>query len=155
MLRIRVPPTGPGTAFVYAYLRPDSDVSAGSWTDQANGTTNLYSVIDETTASDTDYVKSSTMSAGSSDTLEVSLSDATDPALSTGHRVSYRYRSQGTASMTLTVSLREGASTEIASWTHTNVGTSYVDAVQTLSVGETDSITDYTALRLRFVATAV
>lgn len=137
----------------YAYARPDGDVSAGSWTDQTGSTANLYAVIDETSADDADYVKSSTLTSGS-DTLEVSLSDINDPTTSTDHLVRYRYRRQGNSTaMTLTVSLRQGAS-QIASWTHTNVGTSYVTAEQTLSGAEADSITDYSDLRLRFVASA-
>lgn len=38
---------------------PDSDVSAGTWTDEAGGTTNLFSHIDEPDpANDADYIKS-------------------------------------------------------------------------------------------------
>lgn len=152
MLRIRVPLLA--IVSVSAYARPISDVSAGSWTDQSGGTTNLYSVIDETSYSDADYVKSSDLTSGT-DVLEVALTSLTDPVSSTGHIVRYRYRAQGAAAATmdLVVSLRQGASTTIATWTHTDIGTSYVDAVQTLSSGEANSITDYTDLRLRFVAT--
>lgn len=47
------------TAGQYAY--PTSDVERGNWTDQADGTTNIYTAIDEaTTPVDTDYIRSGT-----------------------------------------------------------------------------------------------
>lgn len=52
----------------------------------------------------------------------------------------------------LTVRLMQGT-TQIASWTHTGIGTGFTLATQTLSTTEADSITDYTDLRLRFTAT--
>jgi hypothetical protein len=41
-----------------AFLRPDGDVSAGSWTNETGGTSNIYQSIDETPFSDLDYVQS-------------------------------------------------------------------------------------------------
>ena len=42
----------------YVYLRPGSDVALDGWTDQADGTTNIYQAIDEASVSDSDFVKS-------------------------------------------------------------------------------------------------
>jgi len=139
----------------YMYLRPDGVVTLGSWTDNADGTTNIYQAIDEVTASDTDYVKSET--EPSSSTFEVSLSNPAETVDDTkDHTISYRYaKNDATSTINLTVSLRLGASTEIASWTHNDIGTTVTQADQTLSGAQVTAITGYTDLRLRFVATEV
>jgi hypothetical protein len=72
------------------YARPDSDVSAGTWTTDTGGTTDLYQAIDETNAVDADYIQSVTDPASA--VTEVGLSNVTDPAVSTGHIVRYRAR---------------------------------------------------------------
>jgi hypothetical protein len=72
------------------FARPDADASAGSWT-----TAPLWSKIDEATASDTDFIFSNNNING--DVCEVSLSNVTDPAASTGHVVRYRYRKSASA----------------------------------------------------------
>jgi hypothetical protein len=116
--------------------RPDSDVSAGTWTPSTGS--DLYAMIDEETPSDADYI-----TASSSGTCEVMISTMNAPT--GGWETTVRYRVEGD----ITVSLREGASTEIATWTHSaGSPTTYT---QTLSSGEQSSITDWTDLRLRFV----
>jgi hypothetical protein len=54
------------------YVRPDADTTRGGWTDQASGTTTIYATLDETSASDLDYVQSPGISATQSD-LKVRL----------------------------------------------------------------------------------
>jgi hypothetical protein len=131
---------------------PISDVTDGTWTDQDNGTS-LYAAIDETVASDTDYIKSAMLESGQSDVCEVKLGDIGEASDTNGHVIRYRFRAQGTATMNFTVALMDGAS-EITSWSHNGVSTSYVDAAQTLSTGQAGSITNYADLRLRFTAQA-
>lgn len=41
----------------FQHLRPDGDVAVVGWTDQAGGTTSLFSAINEVTADDVNYVK--------------------------------------------------------------------------------------------------
>src|SRR5215217_4169998 len=147
-LRIRVP----ALAVSVQVGAPISDVTDGSWLNELGSNTNLYASLDEAAANDTDYIISSALGSGASDTCEVGLTALADPSSSSSHNVSYRYRAQGGITMNLTVRLMQGASI-IASWTHTSVSTSYAVATQTLSGGEADAITDYTDLRLRFVAT--
>jgi len=104
------------------------------------------------TADDTDYVTSSSYPA--SDVLEVKLGPLTDPATSLGHVVNCRYlKPQGFSSnqIDLTVELRQGAGTSIASWTYTNIGP-ITQVSQALTDTQADSITDYTDLRIRFTA---
>ena len=139
-----------------SYLYPDADSSIGNWTDQAGGTTDIYQAIDETEASDTDYVKSE--SNPSSSAFKVRLSNpGTAPDSSGRHEIAYRYRknSNGNQQINLTVKLVEGASTVIATWSHTDIGTTVTAAQQNLSTGEVSSISDYDDLFLEFTASAV
>ena len=64
------------------YARPDSDVSDGSFLNASGNNTNLYQSIDESTASDSDYVIS-TDSGYSADNMTCLLytSDAADDSL--------------------------------------------------------------------------
>jgi hypothetical protein len=68
--------------------------------------------------------------------------------LSAGHIVRYRISATGGG---IIVRLREG-STTIASWTHNPAPASPTTYAQTLSGGEADSITSYSALSLQFEA---
>jgi hypothetical protein len=132
-----------GNATVTAqYARPTSDVSAGTWT--ASSGSDLYAMLDETSASDSDYI----VTTGAS-TCEVALGSLTDPASSSGHIVRYRISA---TSGGITVRLRQGTTT-VATWVHAPAPTSLTTYAQTLTSGEADSITDYTALRLQFEAT--
>jgi hypothetical protein len=124
------------------YVRPTSDVSAGTWT--ASSGSDLYAMLDETSASDADYI----VTTGAS-TCEVALGSLTDPASSSGHIVRYRISA---TSGGITVRLRQGTTT-VATWVHAPAPTSLTTYAQTLTSGEADSITDYTALRLQFEAT--
>lgn len=130
--------------------RPDSDVSAGTWTPSSG--VDLYAMLDETTQSDADFIVSG--ADPNNDTFEVGLSNINDPVSSTGHILRYTYRKQSSAmgQVNLTVSLREGAGTQIATWTHTDIPATVTLAEQTLSGAEADAITSYTDLRVRGVA---
>lgn len=125
----------------YQRISPASDVSAGAWTSSLGGT--LAAALDEPTADDTDYITTTTPG----DQCTLALQPASDPASNEGHRVSYRIRGNGSSGMQ--VELLQGA-TVIATWIHTLVPVSWTTYTQTLSAGEADSITDYTALRPRF-----
>jgi len=124
------------------YARPTSDASAGTWT--ASSGSDLYAMLDETTANDADYI--TTVSAS---TCEVALGSITDPAVSTGHIVRYRLSADAGG---ITVRLRQGTTT-IATWTHAPAPASLTLYEQTLSSGEANSITNYAALKLQFEAT--
>ncbi len=130
--------------------RPASDVTNGTWTDQAGGTS-LFAAIDEATASDADYIQSANATL-TADVAEIALGGITDPAVSTGHVIRYRYGkdAMGGDVVNLTVSLRQGTATEIAAWTHADIGVGPITVAQTLTGAQADSVTDYSALRLRF-----
>ncbi len=143
------------------YARPSADTYIGGYKDQADGTTNIYQALDETSASDADYVKSA--DAPASAPYVTKLSTVEDPVSSSGHVVRYRYakNSAGGAQIDLTVQLRQGYVNEgspgtlIKEWAHTNISETFTTQAQTLSAGEADSITDYSSLYLRFVANQV
>lgn len=125
------------------YARPVSDVSAGGWT--ASTGSDLFAMLDEAAADDGDYITTTSAS-----TCEVALGSLSDPAVSTGHIVRYQLSADAGG---ITVRLRQGTTT-IATWTHAPAPASLTLYEQTLSSGEANSITDYTALRLQFEATA-
>lgn len=125
----------------YQRSLPASDVSSGAWSSSLGGA--LAAAIDEVTADDADYISTLT----TADQCTVALQSASDPSTSAGHRVSYRLQGDGVSG--IQVALLQG-STVIASWTHDPAPTSWTTFTQTLSGTEADSITDYTALRLRF-----
>lgn len=131
-------------------LRPDGDVSDGGWTTGTGGS-DLWTAIDEVAFDDSDYIRSG--DNPSNDACEVTISN---PSGAVGEHVTveYRYCKYGSGRIDLTVSLKEG-STVIASWTHTDIGTSETTASQSLSAGEVSSITDYSALSLMFEANEV
>jgi hypothetical protein len=131
-----------------------SDVSDGSWLTNA-GSATLYAAIDETTASDADFIQSSA-SPASADVCEIQFQALNDPSSSAGHNVSYRYQKDVAAGdqINLTVRLMQGA-TEIAAWTHTNIGLGWTGVTQTLTGTQADAITNYGDLRLRFEAIKV
>jgi len=137
-------------------LAPSADSADGSWTDQAGGTS-LAAAIDESTASDTDYIRSNV--APSTSSCRVKLASGGDPASSSGHKINWRTGKQGTRTLNMTVKLYQGggnslgAGTLIATFNRNGVGalTTYTE---TLSGGEADSITDYTDLYLEFTANA-
>jgi len=146
------PASGAPTA---QYARPTTDVTDGTWTDQAGGVI-LFAAIDEVTASDADYIQSANATT-TADVSEIALGTITDPAVSTGHIIRYRY-GKDTASgdvVNLTVSLRQGTATEIAAWTHTDIGVGPTTVAQTLTTAQADAVTDYSALRLRLSSVKV
>lgn len=125
----------------YQRAVPTADVSDGTWTPSAGA--DLFSVLDEAAASDADFITTS----AAADSCVVALGSLTDPVSSAGHVVSYRIIGDGASG--ITVELLQGASV-IATWTHDPAPAGWTTHQQTLSGAEADSITDYTALRLRF-----
>jgi hypothetical protein len=140
-------------------LVPTADSVDGAWTTDSGGTA-LAAAVDETTASDADYIRSETAPAASSCRLK--LGSGTDPVSSTGHVIRWRVGkdSTGAPQVDVRVQLRQGggntvgAGTLIAEFTRTNVDalTTYAE---TLSGGEADAITDYSDLYVEIRANQV
>jgi hypothetical protein len=133
-------------------LVPDSDNSIGSWTTQAGGTTNLYQTIDEATASDADYVRSTT--SPSTDTLKVGLSNPTAGVdTSSPVKIAARYqKSVESETVNLVIKLVEGTTTRVTR-TQNGISATWTDFSYTLTSGEKSSITDWDNLFLQFEAT--
>lgn len=139
------------------YARPDQDITKDNWDDAAGGDNDnaLYDEINESTQNDANYSTSGPLSLlDTTETWEVGLSNVIDPQSSSNHIVRYTYGkdTSGGNVIDLNVKLMQGT-TQIASWTHTGIGTGFTLATQTLSAAEADSITNYSDLRLRFTAT--
>jgi hypothetical protein len=141
--------------------RPVSDVLIDNWTTAVGGTTNLFAQIDEVTANDGDFIQSQL--TPTSDVYVEKLSALTDPLLSTGHIMRYRYGKDvaGGDRIDITLQLRQGYVNEgslgtlIKQWVHTDVAGGWTTVTQTLSGGEADSVTDYGDLYRRWIANKV
>lgn len=116
------PPSGP-------ISRPISDVSAGGWTPSTG--TELWPMLDETSASDSDYIETATAS-----TATVGLSTPTFPG---GTNQTLSVRAFSDDGSTLTVRLKQGA-TLIATRTQVLTNT-YTTYNWTLDAGEIALIT--------------
>lgn len=143
------------------FARPDADVTDGNWIKSTGGNVDLYTMVDESSFSDADYIESGV--APSTDAVVLRLSDVTDPVSSVNHVVRYRYGkdSAAGAQIDIVVQLRQGYVSEgtpgtlIASQTHANVADGFTAGSFTLSGAEADAITDYTDLFIRITANQV
>lgn len=133
-------------------ISPDSDVtSTGKWRTQADGSTNLFESINELpNYIDTDFIKY----LGSTDGqyIEFTLSNPIG-TVNTSEAVVlfFRARDASGANAQLTVQLRQGSSTVIAS-TDVTLGVAISTYTLTLSPAEKSSITDWNDLRVRIIA---
>jgi hypothetical protein len=144
------------------FARPDADTTISNFTDAGGGTTSIFQSIDETSANDSDYVRSP--ASPTSEFYVCRLSDVTDPVSSSNHvmrmRTSVDQASQETIDFTQQLRMtyvNEGSpGTLIASQSRNGVtSTTWTDSAYTLSGAEADAITDYTALFFRFVVNKV
>jgi hypothetical protein len=131
---------------------PASDISSGSWVPSTGGS--LFGTVDEFIADDSDYDKSSF--DPSSDTMEVKFGSVIAPSVNTNHTIKYRIsaRSGANRAAQLVMSLYCGA-TLIKTWTHNPVPSTPTTYFQALTPSEANTISDYTDLRLRAVASKV
>ena len=131
------------------FARPDADTSAGNWT--ASSGSDLYAMLDESSASDSDYI-TVTDNFGSAEACTLSLSSVTDPADHTSTSVVVRaYTDSYSESVTLNVHLKDG-STSIKSENFTP-STSYSNHTMSLSTTQAASISSYANLTLILTAT--
>lgn len=126
--------------------RPVSDVTTTGWTAVPTASPLAANLADQ---SDTTYALSPTAPAAS--TLEVKLATlAAAPAV-----ISNKFAlSGGATSGTIITSLRQGAGTEIASWTEDSPTSTPTAHVYALTTEQQAAVTDLTDLRIRTVVTA-
>lgn len=110
-------------------VQPNSTTSAGAWT--ATGAASLHAAINETVASDIQYI-----SVNSASTTELLLAEAAYPGAT---NQTLAYRASSTQGSTLTVTLKQGVTT-IMTRTHALTGTDTL-YTQTLTSGEIALIT--------------
>ena len=139
------------------FARPSADTVRTGWTDQAGGTSSVFTTIDEVVADDSDFIR--TAAPPGANEYETLLTAVTDPAVSTGHVMRWRRGKVGlalggAATINLTVRLLQGAG-QIVSRSDPAIPEAFTDTSYTLTAGEADSITDYADLRLEFVAAQV
>jgi hypothetical protein len=141
------------------YARPNTDISKTGWTGVSDNT-NLYSNIDESSASEADYNYSTHNAIR---TYECKLSGVSDPSSGSGHVVSYRIAASdsigsipgsGDSGNSLDVAISVYQGTTLIATTTITVPEDPETQTLTLSSGEANAITDYSDLRIRFVTTA-
>ena len=124
-----------------------TDSNSGAWVSNVGGS--LFAAIDETTASDSDYIYTT-----SNSTARFKLTSLLDPASSSNHTLSYRIQSPTGGNMRVKLyqggGTTAGAGSNIVTYTHAPAPTSFTTYDQVLSGGEADSITDYTDLYVEF-----
>ena len=138
-------------------LRPKEDTIVGGYSDQAAGTTNIYLSIDETVASDTDYVRS--RNPPINDPYVVKLTPAEATAVLTDHIVRTRVKGEPGSQWGIDyfLELREEYVDEntrgelIKQWTHALIPSTFTTYEDTLSEIEAGAIESPTLLFLRFV----
>ncbi|UCG49365.1 MAG: hypothetical protein JSU94_06190 [Phycisphaerales bacterium] len=134
---------GTTVAMAAQYARPDGTVSATGWT--ASGTPAHHEATDEVTPNDdTDYVLAAD---GVAATAELSLTDVTDPQVSSGHIIRFRMMSSGTKGAERCDFILFQGAAEIASLTNQASRDVYTTFEATLTGAEADAITDYSDLR--------
>jgi hypothetical protein len=130
-------------------LRPYSDVVTDYWTNVP-----LYSKINEVSPDDTNKITSYSIPTGGYS--EVKLTPTGQAISYNDHVIRYRYRKNksSTNQLNLTVGLYCGSNL-IKSSTHTDIDNNWIISGFTLSTGEAYNITDYSDLRLRFMASGI
>jgi hypothetical protein len=138
-----------------------TDTLRDNWEEDDASTTDIFDQIDETTADDADYIR--TVLSPTDDVYVTKLTSLTDPSASTSHTLQYRYgkSSAGGEQINLIVQLRQGyvdestMGTLIAEWTHTDIGSGWTLASQSLTGTQADSISNYGDLYIRIVGDSV
>ena len=126
---------------------PGSDVSASGWQDQSGGTTNLFAALDETTASDTDYVTTMAGDAETPGILELTLPGLSAPGSGGPLFVTARLDREGPARYDVDGTLKQGA-TPIATRTLLDAPEDWGERVVDFTASEVSGVSDWSAARL-------
>ena len=127
------------------FLRPDADSIDGNWTNNSGSNVNLYASLNETSASDAEYIQSPLSPLG--EVCKIGLGNPTGTPAQP-FTVSYRFNNLGGAQ--LGVRLLQGT-TEIAAWSET-AGSGWTTQDRTLTGPQFAAITDFTDLFIEFNA---
>lgn len=133
-------------------LRPVADTSDGLWTNESGATVDLFASLDESSASDSDYVRSSVNPLADTVKMKLTSSGVIDPVTNNNHVVQYRYFKQGSGIINLGVRVSNSAGRTFGLFWHDNISTTPTDATVTLTSSNASLITDYNDLYIEFVA---
>jgi hypothetical protein len=134
------------------YARPIADVVVNAWTTQTGAASDLFAVLDEDAADETDFVQSSLTV---NDAYECRLSAVPAALIDRGHVLRYRCRKNQALGNTrgVTVSLLQGSAV-IATNSHPDLTALWQpDNAILLTPAQGALVTDYADLRVRFAAT--
>lgn len=124
------------------FARPYQDVAAGTWLPSSG--TSLAAMINEPTPNSADFIYATEPGAA-----EIKLGPVKDPGTNSGQKIRYQAWDEGAGA--LTVRLKQGELI-VAGWHHVALPIIPTEFVQALTPEQCNSITDYTDLRLEFVA---
>ncbi len=112
-----------------------------------------FECVNETERDDGDFIQSLGLGSSDSDIDIMTMSDMEDPLRADSHFLKYTLRKAGvgTNPVEFTIQLRQGG-TEIASFTHSGLTTTYIIFQQELTGVQADSITDYNDLEVTLTA---
>jgi hypothetical protein len=128
--------------------RPTSTVTTGSWA-ATGGPASLWDCLNESSFSDSDYIRSSGASASA---CEVAISSLTAPTDKTNHIIRIRMRAAGSGGAeNLQVALYQGATLIAQSGNLSNRSASFAERTFTLTSTQAGNITDYSNLRIRLI----
>lgn len=130
-------------------LNPNIDVTTDNWTTDLGSVVDLWAAIDESSPSDTDYLRSP---AGplAANVYETRLEGGIDPGTDNDHILHYRINKNvagGTGN--IDVGLYQGA-TPIETFNHVNISSTFTTFNQAMTPANVANITDYNDLRIRF-----
>lgn len=133
------------TAIDYDYLNASADVTDGNWVKSTDGTnTDLYTMLDEATIDDSDYIKTSTLD----DECEIRLEAGSTPSISGYLNLQIKIPAGFSPTGTLTVTLVDNVTT-VQQWASQSVS-----AGQLLDLAVTETVSSFSNLRVRLKATA-
>jgi hypothetical protein len=128
------------------YARPDGDTTLNNWQDNSAGTTDIYQAINEASADDADFIRSQLTPTGQ--TYIGTLGTVLDPDTGTCTLRWRRRHASGSGDTTITVTIKEGAST-VASDGPTACTPSWV--ADSLTFSDT-AVTDWSDLNIEIAA---
>ena len=136
------------------YARPvgdKADDTNWSSTDESAGSAVYYTAIDESSASDSDYITGDG-SGGSAIQIDFELTNGlSDPSVTTGHKLIVRYNTDGSSSdATLTIRLMEGSTVRMTDDVDVSGVTSYTTRTYA-PTNTTGSIGSYDNMFLRLI----
>lgn len=135
------------------YIRPDADTDDGNWVNASGNNTNLYDSLNESVASDSDYIRSGNNPVNDIVKLRLgNFSSVPDEPMT----VRYRFKKVVSAGEVLSLKVRliegDAPGTTIAEWEHDGVADTYTDGEQELTSGQFALISDFDDLYLEFEA---